>query len=107
MAYLRIIGCCCRPEDEERFNRWYDEVHVPMLMKFRGVKKASRYRSTDDNDKSPRYLAVYEFDSKEDLDAFANSPEAAAARDERKISWPNPDSGQVTWAARYEEIKSL
>src|SRR5947207_3272062 len=34
-----IVGIQCRTEDEAKFNTWYDDVHVPMLLKGDCVKK--------------------------------------------------------------------
>ena len=34
----------CRPEDDEKFNTWYNEQHIPALIKFKGMTRATRYR---------------------------------------------------------------
>ncbi|MBS0233420.1 MAG: hypothetical protein JSR99_08025 [Proteobacteria bacterium] len=48
------------PQDvEERFNRWYDEHHIPLRMNAPGFTSAQRYR--DGNERN--YLAVYEMDT--------------------------------------------
>jgi len=39
---LSIVASECSPEVEVKFNQWYNDVHVPMLMKYDGLKKASR-----------------------------------------------------------------
>ena len=59
---------------EDEYNEWYTEKHVPMMFRFRGLKKASRYRLSGENKECSKYLAIYEFDSKEDLEAFPRSP---------------------------------
>ena len=56
------------PADEEEFNRWYDEEHVPEKLATPGFLGARRFRVSDGG---PRYLVIYEL---EDADA-ATSPE--------------------------------
>ena len=41
-AIINIVATECRPEEEERFNKWYNEVHVPMLFKYKGMKRVTR-----------------------------------------------------------------
>ena len=50
-----------------------------MLFGFEGVKRASRYKLVGDNPDQAKYLAVYEFDTKEDWEAFPKSPAFADA----------------------------
>jgi hypothetical protein len=40
------------------FNKWYDEVHVPDVVKTSGVTSAFRYKSIDPAAEKP-YLALY------------------------------------------------
>ena len=70
------------------------------------MKKASRYRLSGENKESSKYLAIYEFDSKEDLEAFPKSPEFAAAVKDFDEKWK--DGGfERKWGASYELIKVL
>jgi hypothetical protein len=62
---INIVATRCKSEEEARFNRWYDETHIPMLMKFKGMKAAARYRVASDNPDYPTYLAIYQFESEE------------------------------------------
>ncbi|MGZ3596042.1 MAG: hypothetical protein ACXWMV_12625, partial [Syntrophales bacterium] len=50
------------PEMEEEFNRWYNEEHIPRLLKVPGVLWAKRGTSTADGQK---YIAVYEHENVE------------------------------------------
>ena len=59
------------PADEEEFNRWYDEEHIPEKLATPGFMSARRFRV---HDGSPRYLVIYEL---ADPDA-ATSPEYMA-----------------------------
>ncbi len=52
---------------EDAFNRWYDEDHMPKaLNRFPGVISGRRYKITDGGD-GYNYMALYEFESQEKL----------------------------------------
>ncbi len=85
---INIITTQCQPADEARFNKWYNETHIPMLRKFKGVKGVARYKIINDKAEKPQYIAVYHFDSLKDFEDFGKSPELAAAIAEMKESWP-------------------
>jgi hypothetical protein len=52
------------PGHEKEFNEWYDNVHVPEVLRMPGVVAAQRYAlaGAGDGDRS-RYLAVYELET--------------------------------------------
>ena len=102
---LNIVSTECSPKNDARFNKWYDEVHIPMLLKYRGIKKVTRYRMLDDKDKKPKYLAIYEYDDKTAMDAFPQSPEFKDAIDEMNGTWKD-NMFELKWAANYEPIKT-
>ena len=47
------------PEDgyDEEYNAWYDEEHIPFLLRVPGVLRARRFRAVEGE---PRYLALYD-----------------------------------------------
>jgi hypothetical protein len=47
------------PEAEDDFNAWYDEEHLPALAAVPGTLAARRYRSTEANGGTHRYVAIY------------------------------------------------
>jgi len=55
------------PEQEEDFNRWYDEVHLPDLLQIDGFVGARRYKLSGPAPRAlqpaSRYLAIYELAS--------------------------------------------
>ncbi|MFQ5895583.1 MAG: DUF4286 family protein [Nitrospinota bacterium] len=61
------------PAAEERFNRWYNEKHLPEVMGCPGFKSARRFRAAYGE---PKYIAIYELDSEEAL----RTPEMQAVR---------------------------
>jgi uncharacterized protein (TIGR02118 family) len=103
---IHVIATECRPEDEEKFNKWYDEIHIPMLFEFKGLKKAVRYKRVYESGQYARYLAIYEFDSKKAFEDYENSPElAAASKEEHEETWKDSKYDMV-WRVQYEPIKT-
>ena len=54
---LVFVRTDIEPEWEEDFNRWYEEEHIPGLLKVPGVLWAKRGVNTG---KGQKYVAVYE-----------------------------------------------
>ncbi|HLX35974.1 MAG TPA: DUF4286 family protein [Candidatus Limnocylindrales bacterium] len=106
------VGLECRPEDEDKFNTWYDEVHVPMLLKGGHVMRVTRYKlSSESYDvadgamASPTYQTVYEFANAEMFEAWMHGADRAAAGTDKAATWG--DRGyEVIWAARYDRMNT-
>ena len=65
------------PGKEEEFNKWYDEHHIPLFsQKLPGLKKVKRFYSKR---AEPQFLAIYEYDSFDDLKKSLSSEEMKAA----------------------------
>ncbi|GBE77639.1 hypothetical protein SCP_0105190 [Sparassis crispa] len=82
--YASFVSLEVKPEDEEEFNKWYDEEHIPMLAKVPGWVRSRRFVVEDvsqlgvsvtEQKRAPKYLAVHEWASP---DAFV-SPELKAS----------------------------
>jgi antibiotic biosynthesis monooxygenase (ABM) superfamily enzyme len=102
---LNIVATECPPEDDAKFNKWYNEVHIPLLFKYKGLKKVTRYqRMGDGGGQGAKYLAIYEYDNKDEMNAFPKTPEFKAAIDEMNGTWKGKFS--IKWAANYEPIKT-
>jgi hypothetical protein len=41
---INIVATRCQPVDDEKFNRWYNEVHIPMLLKYKKLLGVARYK---------------------------------------------------------------
>lgn len=101
---LNIVASDCSAELEDKFNRWYNEVHIPMLLRFKGLKKVSRYQLAGEIKDQAKYLAFYEFENEKAVADFTKSPELTAATDEMKETWK--DGGlDIKWMAPYRPIK--
>lgn len=98
---INIVATECQPEIEKKFNEWYNKVHIPMLMKYKGIKAVKRIKAVQPGKDAPVYLALYEYDSIQDVEAMQKSPEMAAVQDEMKGTWK--DGGfQIKWRGAYE-----
>jgi len=102
---VQVVASACAPGKEAAFEKWYTEVHVPMLMEYEGVRQAGRYRLMGDADGAPKFLAFYEFESYEALEGFGKSDVLAAAL--KDLEERKEEIGfTMVWAAPYELIKS-
>jgi len=70
---LFIVMAKMREEDEEAFNRWYNEEHMPKaLERFPGVLSGRRYKILE-GEEEYNYLALYEFESYEIMKSALDS----------------------------------
>jgi len=103
---LVVISMECSPEMEQRFNQWYNDVHIPMALKYEGMLKASRYRLTDNNDERNAYLTIFEFRDRHAMQAFPDSPEVAAAKEEMQQRWHGNLPFEIKWRSEYELLQT-
>ncbi|MBN2240458.1 MAG: hypothetical protein JW712_11855 [Dehalococcoidales bacterium] len=103
---IQIVASQSTPAKEEAYNKWYTEVHVPMLFGYEGVKKASRYRLIGESPDQAKFLAVYEFETAEDMAGFPESPAFAAAVDDFE-NRKDELAFDMKWAASYELISTV
>ena len=104
-SVINMVAVQCRPEAEEKFNTWYNEVHVPMLLKNEGIRRITRYKILSADEQYPNYLTIYEFDSQEAFDAFNTGSELAAAMEEMRDTW-REGGYERRWRVQYEAIKT-
>ncbi len=103
-AVINVVATRCQPEVEEKFNKWYDEVHIPLLFKFPGMTRVTRYKAMK-TDAESTYLAVYEFKDREALEKYEQSPELKAAREEMKETWQGKGF-EITWRMPYAALQT-
>ena len=102
---IMIVGTQCPPEVEERFNTWYNEKHIPEVLKFKGIKRATRYKIAGGDETCPKFLAVYEFESRQALEEYGTGPvRAAAGEDWLRIS--KETGAEMIWRVQYEAIRT-
>ena len=103
LTVINMVMVDCRSEVEPQYNKWYDEVHIPMCLRYDGMLRATRYRLTRGPSGHARYLTVYEFKDQHAMDEFPNSPECKASIQEMRQTWQDNDF-QIKLAAQYENI---
>ena len=105
--YLWLVTSKAAPGKEEEYNKWYDQ-HVTTFFRFPGLKRVVRnrcYQPMQNPDSCPEYVVTYEFDTKDDLEAFITSDAAKEAIREFEEEWN--DAGEFLWSGWYEPVKKL
>jgi hypothetical protein len=103
--FINIVTTECSPEEEAQVNKWYNEVHIPMLLKYKALKKVARYQIPSDKKDKLNYMAIYEYDSKDTMTACGSSPEFKAAIAEMDQTWKGK-SFKIKGAVSGEPIKA-
>ena len=101
---INVVITECPPEVEGKFTKWYDETHIPMLFKFKGMRRVTRYKLLREPAGNPAFMAIYEFENRQAYEAYSKSPELAAARAEMQETWKG--GFQITSRAQYEFLKT-
>jgi Domain of unknown function (DUF4286) len=104
VSVINLVMVDCRAELDAKYNEWYDKVHIPMCLKYAGMRRVTRYRLLSGPSAHARYLTVYEFQDQSAMDAFPKTPECIAAMQEMKQSWKDGDF-TISLAAQYETIR--
>ena len=102
------VGLQCLPEDDAAFNAWYDDVHVPMLLKGGHVAKVTRYRLANQTYDvapgamtCPTYQTVYEFVDEASFESWMRGDDRAAAGEDKAKTWAGRPYDVIS-AARYD-----
>ena len=103
-SVINLVGVRCRPELEGKFRKWLSEVHVPMLLKFQGLRSVTQCQITKPDEKYPSFMTIYEFKDREAFEAYEHSPELAAARKEGEGTWKEGDI-EIMWRVQYEVLR--
>jgi antibiotic biosynthesis monooxygenase (ABM) superfamily enzyme len=69
---LFVVRATITKDREAAFNKWYNEEHVPQVLRYNGAVSGRRYRRLTGDEKYD-YMAVYEFASEEVLQQFLKS----------------------------------
>ena len=68
---LVVTSNCKDPGQEDEFNRWYDQVHIPDVLGTGHFYTASRFRNVNPDAGAAKFLAVYETADADPLAATA------------------------------------
>ena len=69
---LFVVRATITGDREAAFNKWYNEEHVPQVLRYNGAVSARRYRKVVGEDRY-QYMATYEFASEDVLQQFLKS----------------------------------
>lgn len=69
---LFVVRATITGDREAAFNKWYNEEHLPQVLRYNGAVSGRRYRKLVGEDRC-QYMAVYEFASEEVLQQFLKS----------------------------------
>ncbi|MCC7083004.1 MAG: DUF4286 family protein [Burkholderiales bacterium] len=69
---LFVVRATIAKDREEAFNSWYNEEHLPQVLRYNGAVSGRRYRRIAGDDQYD-YMAVYEFASEVVLQTFLKS----------------------------------
>jgi hypothetical protein len=76
--YLHLVLTSPTAGREDEFNEWYENVHVPQVLRMPGFLSGQRFRLVDSTPSDlPRYLAVYQIES-DDIDGTLETIVATA-----------------------------
>jgi antibiotic biosynthesis monooxygenase (ABM) superfamily enzyme len=69
---LFVVRATISADREAAFNKWYNEEHLPQVLRYHGAVSGRRYRKLAGEDHY-QYMAIYEFASEEVLQQFLKS----------------------------------
>ncbi len=69
---LFVVRATITKDKEAAFNAWYDDEHLPQVLRYNGVISGRRYKKIMGDDKY-EYMAVYEFASEAVFQTFLKS----------------------------------
>ena len=78
------------PEVEKDFNRHYNDIHLPLMIKVPGIVEIRRYKAAEGTYggtymEGNMYIAEYEIESEEAIEEALTSPERMEALKDKKI----------------------
>jgi antibiotic biosynthesis monooxygenase (ABM) superfamily enzyme len=105
---INVVLVRCQPALQERFKKWLIETHIPLLFKFKGIRRVSVYEKIRvAEDMTHEYLVIFEFESQRAFEEYETSPELAAAVSERRELWDEKGLGfEKPWREQYRPIES-
>jgi uncharacterized protein (DUF1330 family) len=105
--YMEIVGSGPEPGQDAAYLDYYVD-HFTKMFEYSGIKKINYCRCFQllaQNNKSPEYVTVYDFESKVAMETFYRSPIFTdAKKDWEEIGQPAMD---LQWAACYESVITL
>ena len=101
---VKLLVLYGHPKDSAAFDKYYDEVHIPLAKRMKGLMKwtIGKVIGTPDDQPSPYYyVAELYMESREEFETLLASPEGQAA----VADVPNYATGGVTFL--YSEVDDV
>lgn len=101
---IRLLVLYGHPKDPAAFDRYYEEIHIPLAKRMQGLKKWTIGKVAGTPDGKPSdyyYIADLYADSREAIEAILATPEGQAA----VADVPNYATGGVTFI--YTEVEDV
>jgi hypothetical protein len=107
---INIAGTNCPPAGDKEFNKWYDEFHIPVNMKFKGLMESTRYKLVRFTDTAavkdyPLYLTPYKFKDMKTWAEWNVSPELTEAS-KGIIDLFSRIGVKLLWRVQYESMQT-
>lgn len=87
---LYVVRTWVPEEQLEEWDRWHTNAHVPEVVAQPQVRRARKYRVTEDNTPAEwqaQYVTIYEFDSEQDWESYRSGDAAARLRGDYDIRY--------------------
>jgi uncharacterized protein (TIGR02118 family) len=101
---VKLLVLYGHPKDPAAFDKYYQEVHIPLAKRMMGLKKwtSGKMLGTPDGQPSPYYyVAELYMDCRKDFETLLASPEGLAA----VADVPNYATGGVTFL--YSDVEDV
>jgi hypothetical protein len=92
MPVIDILEARYPKKDAGAIDKWYDEVHFPILFRSNKLRSIARYKVIDSSAEFVRYFIICRYDSENDFEVFK------ASREFREAGKGRPDPGGETHA---------
>lgn len=104
---IYLAGIQCSPGLDDKFNKWYNETHIPLLFKSEHLMSVTRYKLVPviEGQNNPMYLTTYDFKDKKGVEAWFASPLMADAVADTQKTWAG-EGFNAPWQAVYEPFKT-
>jgi len=89
LAFSMVGTNCPRGASEAQFNDWYTNDHMIFVLRKPEVIRAERYQRIGDDEKYPKYLAIYRYDNEKTLAEGRDSWIAKLAIPDRRRVYPD------------------
>ena len=103
LAFSMIGTNCPRGADEAQFNDWYNNDHMVFVLRNPNVIRAERYQRIGEDQKYPKYLAIYRYENEKTLAEGRDTWVDKLAIPDRRRRYPD-DVWDRRWFVRYKLI---